>query len=577
MFKRYFLEELSRLKELGAEFGEAYPAIAPLLGGPSADPDVERLLEGVAFQTAMLRQKLDDDFPEIIHDLMHLVMPHYLRPIPAATMAAFAPAPSLRQSVTVPRGTRLLSVPVDGTRCGFTTTCDVEVHPLELEDACLINPPGRSARIILSMSLNGIPLSQWRPGKLRVHLAGDHVSASDLYLLLSRRTRQIVLSPADDGRPVTLPASCLQPAGFSDRESMITYPTHAFPGFRLLQEYFTFPGKFMCLDISGWERWLDRGDGRRFSIEIELDDVPPEASRVTRDNFALFAVPAVNIFSHDADPVSMDNQRDRYLVRPSGEDPSHFQVFSVDCVTGFMRGTARRRAYEPFELLGSGDRDAPTYHTSLQRSPVSAGYDVYLTLSYPQGCIPPAGETLTIGLTCTNGALPERLRIGDVCMQTADTPANVSFRNITNVTPAILPPLEPGLPWRLTSHLALNYLSLADATSLRSLLELYLFPDNRQSAAVAANRKRIAGIEGVRERPCDRLVNGVMMRGREVSIRLRGDHFAGPGDMYLFGCVLDRFLGICASINTFTRLSISETLKGEIVQWPPRLGNQLLL
>lgn len=577
MFKRYFLDELGRLKELGAEFGEAYPALAPLLGGPSADPDVERLLEGVAFQTAMLRQKLDDDFPEIIHDLMHLVMPHYLRPIPAATLVAFTPAPSLRQSVTVPQGTRLLSVPVDGTRCGFSTTCDVEVHPLVLEDACLINPPGQSARIILSMSLNGIPLSQWRPGNLRIHLAGDHVTASDIYLLLSRRTRQIILKPADGGRPVTLPAACLQFAGFSESEAMIPYPSHAFPGFRLLQEYFTFPGKCLCFDISGWERWLDRGDGRQFSIEIELDDVTPGAARVNRDNFALFAVPAVNIFSHDADPVSMDNRRDRYLVRPSGDDPSHFQVLSVDSVAGFMRGTARRRDYKPFELFGSGDRDAPTFHTGLQRSPVRAGYDVYLTVSYPQGCPLPEGESLTIGLTCTNGALPERLRIGDVCMLSADTPANVSFRNINNVTPTILPPLEPGLPWRLTSHLALNYLTLADAASLRSLLELYLFPETRQTAAVAANRKRIAGIEEVRERPCDRLVNGVMMRGREVSIRLRGDHFAGPGDLYLFGCVLDRFLGAYASINTFTRLSIIETVKGESLQWTPRLGNQLLL
>ncbi len=577
MFKRYFREELSRLKALGAEFGEAYPALAPFLGGPSADPDVERLLEGVAFQTALLRQKLDDDFPEIIHDLMHLVMPHYLRPIPAATMVVFTPAPSLRQTVTVPRGTRLLSVPVDGTRCGFSTTCAVEVHPLELENASFVCPPGRSAAIILSMALQGIPLSQWRPGKLRIYLAGDHVPASDLYKLFSRCVKQIVLSPADGGRPVTLPAACLQPAGFSDEEAMIPYPPHAFPGFRLLQEYFTFPGKFMCFDISGWERWLDRGEGRQFSIGIEFGDVLPEAPRVTRDNFALFAVPAVNIFAHDADPVSMDNRKDRYLVRPCGDDPSHFQVFSVDCLTGFMRGTARRREYAPFELFHSAGGNAPAFHTSLQRSPVRAGYDVYLTVSYPQGCIPPANETLTIGLTCTNGTLPERLRIGDVCVQTDDTPANVSFRNITNVTPAVLPPLEPGLPWRLTSHLAINYLTLANAANLRSALELYLFPENRQTPVVAANRKRIAGIEEVQEQPCDRLVGGVMMRGREVRLRLRQDHFAGPGDLFLFGCVLDRFLGICASINTFTRITIYEDLKGESFQWPPRLGHQPLL
>lgn len=58
MITRHFQDELARLKELGAEFSVTHPALAPMLGGPSTDPDVERLLEGVAFQTALLRQKL---------------------------------------------------------------------------------------------------------------------------------------------------------------------------------------------------------------------------------------------------------------------------------------------------------------------------------------------------------------------------------------------------------------------------------------------------------------------------------------------------------------------------------------
>ena len=90
-----------------------------MLSGPSADPDVERLLEGVAFLTAMLRQKLDDEFPEIIHELVHLIWPHYLRPVPSATIMAFAPKPSLKQSLKIPAGVHVASVPVDGTPCLF--------------------------------------------------------------------------------------------------------------------------------------------------------------------------------------------------------------------------------------------------------------------------------------------------------------------------------------------------------------------------------------------------------------------------------------------------------------------------
>ena len=85
MFNRYFQDELANLRDLGAEFSESHPAIAPMLSGATTDPDVERLLEGVAFLTALMRQKLDDDFPEIIHELIRLIWPHYLRPIPSSS------------------------------------------------------------------------------------------------------------------------------------------------------------------------------------------------------------------------------------------------------------------------------------------------------------------------------------------------------------------------------------------------------------------------------------------------------------------------------------------------------------
>ena len=57
MFNKYYQDELTYLRELGKEFAAAYPAIAPLLAERGADPDVERLLEGVAFLTGRIRQK----------------------------------------------------------------------------------------------------------------------------------------------------------------------------------------------------------------------------------------------------------------------------------------------------------------------------------------------------------------------------------------------------------------------------------------------------------------------------------------------------------------------------------------
>jgi type VI secretion system protein ImpG len=128
----------------------------------------------------------------------------------------------------------------------------------------------------------------------------------------------------------------------------------------------------------------------------------------------------------------------------------------------------------------------------------------------------------------------------------------------------------PELLWRLTCHLYLNQMSLASAENLQTLLKLYVFQENTSGTPVTANLKRIAGIEEISVAPGECLVSGVAMRGSEILLKVQQDCFAGAGDLFLFGCVLDRFLAGYASINYFTRLTMKELLRGERTLWPMR-------
>ena len=65
MLNKYYNTELSRLRKHSLEFARANPAIAPMLGATSTDPDIEILLQGVAYLNGLTLQKLDDEFPEI--------------------------------------------------------------------------------------------------------------------------------------------------------------------------------------------------------------------------------------------------------------------------------------------------------------------------------------------------------------------------------------------------------------------------------------------------------------------------------------------------------------------------------
>jgi type VI secretion system protein ImpG len=69
----------------------------------------------------------------------------------------------------------------------------------------------------------------------------------------------------------------------------------------------------------------------------------------------------------------------------------------------------------------------------------------------------------------------------------------------------------------------------------------------------------------------------VLLRGTHILVRVRGDGFADLADLYLFGSVLNEFLSVYATINTYTRLEIENTLTGESLSWPERLGTQTLI
>src|SRR5512145_1098778 len=168
MFNRYYQDELTYLRDLGREFAREYPALAPLLGQSGGDPDVERLLEGVAFLTGRVRQKLDDEIPEIIHSTASLLFPHLLRPVPAASILEILPnRQSLRDRRVVAAGSEFATTPIDGTSCRFSSTTACEVLPWTLEGLRLM--PGPDGRPCLNFTLNltsGLTLGQLSPERV---------------------------------------------------------------------------------------------------------------------------------------------------------------------------------------------------------------------------------------------------------------------------------------------------------------------------------------------------------------------------------------------------------------------------
>ncbi len=569
MLNNHYQSELNQLRRLADEFARNNPALAPLLGADSAsDPDVERLLEGVAFLTGMVRQRLDDEFPEFIQEIAQLLYPHFLQPLPCMTLLQFEPRAALQDSLAIPAGCEVASVPIDGQRVSFRSTFDVDLEPLKLDAVRWEGGTGAERSLLLEFTFTAAKPEEWKADSLRFYLGDGLAEACMLLRVLQLNLREIRVSAP--GQPLTqLPATHLRSIGFDPDKPLLPYPDNAHPAYRCLQEYFALPEKFLFIELSGLSKWRSRGNQGRFSIRLMFDNLPEWTPEVTENSFKLGVTPVVNLFEQDAHPLRIDHKQPDYRIHPAGQGKG-LRIHSLLKVVSYT-GSAGEQTLQPFNTFSQTD----AYTLRIKPSSLDVhGYEHFLSLPYSSGKTP--GEmTLSISLLCTNGQMPESLRLGDLNQPTDNTPPRVAFRNIRAITPAQPPRFDDKLLWRMLSQINANHFRLADRDHLRGLLSLYL--PSVGEGSKEANLRRIEAIEQVSVSQQRRFVRGLPIEGNEVRVDCRGDYFASPGNFYLFGCLLDEFFASCSAINSFTAFTLFDTVNHETLKWPAKIGRQRLL
>jgi len=604
----YYNRELSYIRRLGAEFAQAHPKIAArLLLGPNGteDPHVERLIEAFAYLNARIRHKLDDDFPEIAEAMLGVLYPHYQVPIPSMAMVQFVldrGQADLVGGYTISRESTLEADWPDGDPCRFRTCYPVTLFPIEVVSASLTGRPfaappvarAGDAVAVLRLQLQGfskeITFSQLAAGSLRFYLSGQGQHVFALYELLFNNTLAIALATSPrDPQPVVLGPQNVRPVGFEQDQGMLPYTARSFLGYRLLTEYFTFPEKFLFFDLAGLgPKVVKPANTLEIFFYLNRSTMDLEQN-VAANTFRLGCTPAVNLYRQRAEPIALTHTETEYRVVPDARRPLAGEIYSIDRVTA-TSPEGEQVEYQPFySFKHAAVREGQKAFWHATRRPAAEsgakgdrGTEVYLSL-VDLGFSPaaPPQWTLDVETTCLDRDRPSRLPFGEgqpVLRLSQGAPLS-RIVCLTRPTATLRPALKHGSLWRLISHLSLNHLSLADseegADALREILKLYDFADSAETRAM------IDGVLSVRAR---RVVGrsageprGGFCRGLEVTILFDEERFAGSG-VFLFAGVLERFLGLYCSVNSFSRLiATTNKREGELRRWPPRAGETVLL
>ena len=617
---RYYNQELQHLREMGAEFALAFPKIAARLrmdGIEVADPYVERLLEGVAFLAGRIQLKIDAEFPRFSQRLLEIVYPHFLAPTPSMLIAQLQPQlgdAGLASGALLPRGTMMAGAAqrADAAPCRFRTAHPLTMWPLEVVEASyfthasnlpLASVPewrkyGGGLRLKLRTTA-GVDFSQLALQDLRLHCSGIEDTAFKLHELVCGHTLgAFVMAGGRNGSHRVLPGDCVRAVGYGEEEALLPPTLHGFDGYRLLQEYFAFPQRFLFFDL------CDLGPALRElgGTEVELvllfsrgDSALQQA--VDASSLALNCVPAINLFEQRCDRIQVNSQTADFHVVVDRARPMDYEIFELLAVEGHGVGLDSERRFLPFYAAFHQEDHGHDAFYSLQREPrlMSStqkrdglrssyiGTEVFMSVVDPREAPYPGSlQQLGVRALCSNRDLPLLMATGqpggDLTLE--GTAPVTSIRILKGPSRPLSALRDGNVAWKFINQLSLNHLSLLDtdaehgAAALRELLRLYVHEGD------SAHHRQIEGLRSVRTEPVVRrlMMPGPIAFGRGVRIELEVDELAFQGgSAFLMGSVLERYFARHVSMNGFTETRVRSQTRGEILIGRPTCGTRPIL
>jgi type VI secretion system protein ImpG len=618
---KYYNRELKYIQQMGGEFAEEFPKMAGRLGLDAfecADPYVERLLEGFAFLAARVQLKVDAEFPRFTQHLLEMVYPHYLAPLPSMAVVQMLPdvnEPSLQNGIVVPRDTPLRSQIGKGeqTACEYRTAHDVTLWPLQLLAADYLSStgavtnlgipgrPGLKAGLRLRLrSTAGLKINHLALNRLTMFLRGGDI-AVQLYEQLTANVLDIVIQSGRKPVPlnISIGADAVKNLGFEDNQALLPYTARSFQGYRLLQEYFAFPERFLFIELAQLKPAFSSCEATEVDLVFLFNrSLPQLADAVDSSHFNLFCTPAINLFPKRADRIHLRQNMSEYHLVPDRNRTMDFEVHSVTEALGYgaraepdieffpFYEVKDRYAYQRRQAYYTLYREQRRLSTKQRRYEPRSSYvgsETYISLVDAKEA--PFSSTLKqlgLKLMCTNRDLPLHMPLGigntDFTLQTG-APVE-SVRCLAGPTKPRPSNVQKETAWHLISHLSLNYLSLfgndreQGAAALRQMLTLY---GNTSEANI---QKQIEGVVSISAEPVVRRIESpgpiTFGRGLELTINFDESAFEGSG-IILLGAVLEQFFARYVSINSFTETVLKTTDRGEIVRWPAQIGRRHII
>ena len=354
--------------------------------------------------------------------------------------------------------------------------------------------------------------------------------------------------------------------GFNRNESVSDNDDLGFSAFILLQELFFMSEKFHFIHLEGLEALKDV-KSKKMGIKFIFNKELPKNCLPRANQFSLFATPAINLFSTQAEPILLDHSRNTHRIFVDRMHEQAYCVIQILKVKAHSSDTGRRvfknyYSFERFEFLNKSN----DFYALANK--VDAHGQHYKEISFYTKHH--RKETISMDVLCSNNNIPAQLKLHDI-NEILDY-KSVTTENITLPTPIKHIDMDSDMMWNLVVILSFNYQNITKKESLLSLLHIFGFTFDSQDKHFLTNLSD--AIINIQSQPTYKVHGCITRRGILVTISMDETKFYCLGEVYKIGLIFSHLFASFAAINSFCELNIICVLSNTTFTYPVQFGNK---
>ncbi|WP_387490346.1 type VI secretion system baseplate subunit TssF [Photorhabdus sp. RM96S] len=564
-----FLQELQYIRQLAQEAAKENPHLADFLSEGAGDPDIERVMQGFALSASRIREKIEDEFPELTSGMLAHIWPYAMCPVPPTSIVQFSPKGKHHLgAITLPEGAPVFAGEGE-EEISFETCCPLHIEPLAVIDRQLNATPEYSEiTLTLQCSEN---TSEWRSQPLDFFLGSDRLQAAELALWLDFNLCDVFLRTQD--KTIRLDDSYPVPALWGTARQVAILPamkTTPYSILQLMTEYYYLPHvhDFVTIDIKKDRRLVELNADRTFELifrfdgHLMLNDIS--------QTFLLDCVPVRHLEPMSA-KISVNSEANHYQI-PLDSTKQLFKLNHVCTSTEPKQERGQPYRYLPIEQFSQTARFLPDaeflYYYQL-RTERDMSQRTLQHLHFFDCHGKPADNLPPQSIFCQFTGYQTRasnLGIGEINLP-GEYASVLKVSNITPVSSACHSTMAEDQinrsAWSIISFLSVSPWMAFQTHSLKDLIKLFDFASDQSLSKRI--QEHIDGIVRLDNIPIDRLDKGVPVRGHQLVLTLNPDCYANQGEMHQFSLVVSRLMRLFISMRTFVMMKVMDGQTGEIL------------